>query len=201
MKRLFLLCLALLLCIAPVALAEDALPVVTSFPDFTLRTAQPLTFQGEKADGQSLFLFYSSAEAGVTMTAVNAVWTRRTDPFTPEAFTSVYQAMEDLIRVQYESGGASLTGFEVTEAVEQQLWDLPALVCDAFLTVCINDTDVNITQRGICVTGPFGTYLFTLSAWSPDLLEEATDALVQGLGWKEGSTDYSYPKGEDEKNT
>ena len=184
MKRLFLLSLALLLCLVSAAPAEEALPLLASFPDFTLRTAQPLAYQGEKADGQPLFLFYPSAEAGVTMTAVNAVWSSQAEPFTPEAFTAMYQASEGRIRAQYEAGGSSLTGFEVTEAEQRQLWDLTALVCDAFLTVHINDTDVDLTQRGICVTGPFGTYLFTLSAWSPDLLEEATDALVRGLKWK-----------------
>ena len=184
MKRMFLLCLALLLCLAFAAPAEDALPVVTFFPDFTLQTAQPLAYQGEKADGQPLFLFYPSAEAGVTMTAVNAVWSRRTDPFTAEDFTAMYQAMEEVIRSQYESAGTGLTDFSVTEAVEQQLWDMPALVCDAYLTVRVNDTDVDVVQRGVCVTGVFGTYLFTLSAWSPELMEEATAALVQGLGWR-----------------
>ena len=66
-----------------------------------------------------------------------------------------------------------------------EVWGMPVLVGDAELLVAVNDTDVTLVQRGMMVTGAFGTYLFSLSAWSQELLEEATETLTGSLTWKQ----------------
>ena len=61
---------------------------------------------------------------------------------------------------------------------------MKSLLCDAVLSVETAETSVLLYQRGIRVSGAFGTYLFSLSAWSQELLEEATEYLVGALEWK-----------------
>ena len=184
MKRWMILGMALLLLFCSAGTAEETGLIRTDFEDFTLQTRDSLAFRGEKADGQPLFLFYPFTEGNMAMTAVNAVWSRRQEPMTPEEFTGMYRMSEDGIRAQYESGGMLLKSFEVGDAAEREIWEMPALVCDAELLVRINDTDVSLVQRGLIVTGSFGSYLFSFSAWSPELLEEATESLVRALHWK-----------------
>ena len=193
MKRMWMIwaALALVFLCAP-GTAEENRPVLTDFDDFTLQTREALAYQGEKADGQPLFLFYPSAEGNVAMAAVNAVWIHREEPFTPEEFTGMHRTSEAGIKAQYEAGGYLLKSFEVGETVETEYWNLPALVCDAELTVTMNDTDVVLVQRGIVLTGAFGTYRFSLSAWSRDLLDEATGELIRALQWKQQSPDGVY---------
>lgn len=47
-----------------------------------------------------------------------------------------------------------------------------------------NKTEIILFQRTIRITGSFGTYLFSLSAFSSDDLENASGGLVQALQWK-----------------
>ena len=177
----------LVLCIALSGLsaaADGTGAVVTDFEDFTLRTDTALALLNEKAHGQALFLFYPCTEAGISMAAVNAVWSRDTDPLTAEAFSQLYRDAEADFRSQYESGGLLLTGYESGKAQEKACWDKTALFCDATLLIGINETETVLYQRGIRITGEFGTYTFSLSAWSPELLEEATEYLIRALAWK-----------------
>ena len=91
------------------------------------------------------------------------------------------------IRAQYAAGGNVLKGYTVGAASETELWGLRALVCDTEILIGVNDAEISLVQRSIRVTGAWGTYLFSLSAWEKSLLEEATDALVSSLRWKEAS--------------
>ncbi len=166
------------------ASAEGTGPVVNEFEDFILRTDAALALRSEKADGQALFLFYPYTEAGIAMTAVNAVWTRETTRLTVEAFSLLYREAEGEIRRQYEVGGLSLLRYESGEAQEKEAWGTPALFCDAVLLIGINDTEAPLYQRMIRLTGDFGTYAFSLSAWSPELLDEAAEYLFRALEWK-----------------
>lgn len=184
MKRLIITGMALLLLFCGTVTGEEAPGILTEFEDFFLRTETPPAFQGEKADGQPLFLFYPAAEGNVAMTAVNAVWSRREELMAPEEFSGMYRASEAGIRAQYESGGRLLKKFEVGEAAEREAWGMQALICDAELLVAMNETEITLVQRGMMITGPFGTYLFSLSAWSPELLEEATETLIGAISWK-----------------
>ena len=47
-----------------------------------------------------------------------------------------------------------------------------------------NKTEIILFQRTIRITGSFGTYLFSLSAFSSDDLENASGGLVQAVQWK-----------------
>ena len=183
MKRTAALILAAVLLFCLAASAENTGLILTAFDDFTLQTGAALSFSGEKADGMPLFAFCPAAEGNVTLSAVNAIWFRTQEPAAAEEFSASIRSTETAIRAQYEAGGQLLKSFDVGEAAEKELWGLPALVCDTELLVQVNETEVCLMQRSIRVTGAFGTYLFSISAWSADLLEEAEDALVQALQW------------------
>ena len=180
-RFVLILCAAVLLISSAAVTAEG---FFTEFDDFTLRTERALELQSEKTDNQPLFMFYPAVDAGIAMTAVNATWTRDGTPMTVEQFTQMYRDAEAMIRAQYEAGGRNLAGYDAQDAVEKELWGMRSLLCDAILSVETTETPVLLYQRGIRVSGDFGTYLFSLSAWSRELLEEATEYLVGALEWK-----------------
>ena len=182
MKRILILLIGILF-LCGGALAEDAGHIETRFEDFALRTPAGLEYAGEKADGQVLFMYYPSREANVSMAAVNAIWYDRDNPPTPAQLTEFCRKSEDRIRIQYESGGYRLKSFEVGEPREITLWGLSSLCCDTRMLVGISNTDTSLCQRVICVSGDFGTYLFSISAWSDDLLEEAAGSLADAVQW------------------
>ena len=180
-RFILILCAAVLAISAAAAAAEG---FFTEFDDFTLKTDRVLELQNERTDNQPLFMFYPAVDAGIAMTAVNATWTRDGTLMTTEQFTQMYRDAESMIRAQYEAGGRKLADYDAQDAVEKELWGMKSLLCDAVLCVETAETPVLLYQRGIRVSGVFGTYLFSLSAWSPELLEEATEYLVGALEWK-----------------
>lgn len=184
MKRLtaFLAVLALLFCCS--AAAENEKPVISEFEDFTLQTKGAPDYTGPKGEGQPLFVFFQAVTGSVSTSAVSASWIHATEPVSAAEFTGMMRNAEPGIRVQYESGGNVLAGYEVRDAFEAEYWERPLLVCDTEMLVRINDSEISLIQRCIRVTGGYGTYLFTLSAWTEDLLEEATGELVRALSWK-----------------
>ncbi len=184
MRRITAICTTLILLLGAAAFAEDAGRAVTDFEDFILRTDVPPEFRAEKADGQPLFLLYLPGEGNISLAAVNAVWNRDTEKMDPEAFAEMHRAAEEGIRAQYEAIGRELKSCRIGETVETELWGMPALVCDAELIVGFNDTEAYLVRRGIRVTGAFGSYTFSLSAWSQEHLEQATAALAEALRWK-----------------
>ena len=185
MKRIPALCLAILLLFCCMAGAEDESLSAVDFEDFTLQPGVPLTYRGEKTDGMPLFAFSLTVEGNIALSAVNAVWSREQVQLTPEEFTGSIRNTESEIRSRYEAGGYVLQSLDVRDAVECEYWGQPALRCDAQMQVNINDTEVIIVQRTIRITGSFGTYLFSLSSWSSDYLEEADDALVRAIRWRQ----------------
>ncbi len=179
--------LLLILCLAVPALsvcAESTRKIVTEFDDFILRTDWAMQLRNKKADNQPLFLFYPFVTGNVAMTAINATWSRDGQFITPEEFSLMYRDAEALIRAQYEASGRVLESYETKDAVEKEFWGRKSLVCDAVLTVKTNDTAILLNQRAIRVTGDFGAYTFSIAAWSPELLDEATDYLLVALEWK-----------------
>ena len=177
----------MLMCVLVVILcssAENAPGIVTEFDDFVLRTDQPLQIQNEKSETQPLFMFYPHQTAGMAMSAVNAAWSRDGSACTAEAFSLFCKDAEAAIRAQYEAGGRKLTGYESGEAAEAEIWGRTVLMCDTVLNISFNETETILFQRVIRVGGNFGTYLFSLSAWSPELLEEAAQILIKALEWK-----------------
>ena len=187
MKRMLVLLTAFALLLGGAAAAEGRDPVLSEFEDFTLQTGTAPAYAGAKADGQPLFVFYLSLAGDVSASAVNAVWLRQTEPSTADAFTEMIRGAESGIRAQYAAAGNVLKGYTVGTASETELWGLRALVCDTELLIGVNDAEISLVQRSIRVTGAWGTYLFSLSAWEKSLLEEATDALVSSLRWEEAS--------------
>ncbi len=184
MKYLSSFFLILILLCTVAASAETPELILTEFEDFSVRTGHALEYIGEKADGQPLFMYYSSSDGNITMTAVNAVWSQNGSGWTPEEFSEMCRNTESAVRAQYEASGLYLKEYNVREAVREELWGLPALRCDTDLLVQINDTEVNLSQRVIRIAGSFGTYTFSISAWSPELLDSATDSLIMAVQWK-----------------
>jgi len=184
MKRIPAFCLALILVFCSAAAAEEPALILTDFDDFTLTTDTPLSYRGEKSDGMPLFAFSSVSAGNVAMYMVNATWSALPEPVSADSFSEMIRASETAIRAQYAANGQQLKTFTVADAEEREFWGFHALLCDAELLVNVNSTEVCLVQRTIQVTGFFGTYIFSISAWSSDLLDEATEALVRGLQWK-----------------
>ena len=184
MKRLLVLLLSavLLLTCAP-AMAEN--PVVREFDDFTLKTKDTLDYAGPKAEGQPLFVFYHAVTGEISTSAVNAVWLSSAEPISAVEFTSMLQSAEPAMRAQQESKGNTLKRYKIMETVEKELWGKTALVCDTEMLIGLSNADIYVIQRSIRITGSFGTYIFSISAFSRKSLEEATDELVRAVQWKD----------------
>ena len=183
MKRMAAVCLAVLLLLCHAAKAENDNRFQFDFEDFILRINGSLSYRGGKSDGKPIFAFISST-AGITMSAVNAIWGSEQAELTPEAFTEEIRNNEASIYNQYGASGYTLLSYNVGNAVEKEYWGRKVLQSDAELLVRKNDTEIVLVQRAIRVTGSYGTYLFSLSAWSSDALEEASDTLVKAIQWK-----------------
>ncbi len=183
LKRISAICLAIILLLCCAAGAESENLLLSDFEDFILQTESALTYQGKKSDGMPLFAFTSST-AGISMSAVNAVWSSEQVQLTPEVYTASIRNTEAGIRAQYETGGYVLQSFDVENAVEKEYWGQTTLQCDVKLQVRMNDTAIVLFQRTIRITGSCGTYLFSLSAFSSDDLEDASVALEKAIEWK-----------------
>lgn len=183
LKRIPAVCLAVLLLLCCAAGAENENLPHYDFEDFILQTENALSYRGNKTEGMPLFAF-SASTAGISTSAVNAVWSSGQAQLNPEEFTAELRNSEAGIRSQYESRGYVLQSFRVQDAAEKEYWGRTALQCDAELQVRMNETEIILFQRTIRITGSFGTYLFSLSAFSSDDLENASGGLVQAVQWK-----------------
>ncbi len=183
MKRLLSLALSVVLLLCCAAAAEGSL-FTSEFEDFILKTPDVLSYTGPKADGQPLFSFYHAITGQVSSSAVSAAWLQQPDPVTAEAFSAMLRGAEPVIRSQQESLGNQLKSYQPGMAAEQELWGMPALVCDTEMTVGLVNSDISLYRRDIRVSGTFGTYIFSLSAFSLDYLEEITETLVAAVQWK-----------------
>ena len=183
MKRLLTLLLSAVLLLACASAAADS-PAAREFDDFTLKTQSALEYAGPKAEGQPLFAYYRTVTGEISTSAVNAVWLSSQNPVSAGDFTAMLRNAEPVMRAQQEAQGNTVKNFKVTEAAEQELWGKAVLVCDTEMTVWFANSNISVIQRSICVTGGFGTYIFSISAFSWKSLEEATDELVEAVRWK-----------------
>lgn len=184
MKRLpaLVLSVVLILCVGVAAAGN---PIVTEFADFTLKTQGALDYSSFKVVGQPLFVYYRTVTGEVSTSAVSAIWLPATEPVPAEDFTAMLWDAEPVMRAQQEAKKNTLKSYEVKETAEQELWKKPVLICDVDMLVGLPNSNITVFQRNIRVTGSFGTYIFTLSAFSRKSLEEAADELVQSLKWKD----------------
>ena len=183
MKRLITLLLSAALLLAFASAAADSI-TVREFEDFTLKTQSALEYAGPKVEGQPLFAYYHTVTGEISTSAVSVVWLSSQSPVSAGDFTSMLRNAEPVMRAQQESKGNTVKNYKVTEAVEQELWGKAVLVCDTEMTVYLTNSSISVIQRSICVTGSFGTYIFSISAFSWKSLEEATDELVKAIQWK-----------------
>ena len=165
MKRLFALVLSVVMLFGFTVAAADRV-VTTEFEDFTLQTTVVLDYSSFKVVGQPLFVYYRTVTGEVSTSAVSAIWLPSTDPVAAEAFTAMLREAESVMRSQQEAKGNTLKKYEVTEAVEQELWGVPVLICDVDMLVGLTNSSITVFQRSIRITGSCGTYIFSLSALS-----------------------------------
>ena len=183
MKRLLALFLSAVMLLNCSAAAADRV-VTSEFEDFTLQTTVPLDYSSFKVVGQPLFVYYRTVTGEVSTSAVSAIWLPSVEPVAADEFTAMLQEAEPAIRSQQETKGNTLEKYEVAEAAEQELWGAPVLVCDVDMLVGLANSSITVFQHSIRITGSYGTYIFSLSAFSRKSLEEATDELVRGIKWK-----------------
>lgn len=183
MKRLLSLVLSVVMLLCSVAAAADT-AVVTEFADFTLTTQAALDYSSFKVVGQPLFVYYRTVSGEVSTSAVSAIWLPSTEPVSPEEFTAMLRDAEPVMRAQQEAKKNTLKSYEVKDTAEQELWGEPVLVCDVDMLVGLSNSSITVFQRSIRITGSYGTYIFSLSAFSRKSLEEAVDELVRSLRWK-----------------
>ena len=183
MKRLLALFLSAVMLLGCAAAAADRV-VPSEFEDFTLQTTVPLDYSSFKVVGQPLFVYYRTVTGEVSTSAVSAIWLPSTDPVAADEFTSMLREAESVMRSQQEAKGNTLKKYEVAESAEAELWGVPVLVCDVDMLVGLTNSSITVFQRSIRITGSYGTYIFSLSAFSRKSLEEATDELVATVQWK-----------------
>ncbi len=183
MKRLPALILAVVMLLCCAAASADRV-FTTEFEDFTLNTPVALDYSSIKVVGQPLFVYYRTVTGEVSTSAVSAIWLPSVDPVSAEEFTAMLRNAEAAMGAQQASKGNTMKSYEVSEAVETELWGVPVLVCDAEMLVGLANSSITVFQRSIRVTGSYGTYIFSLSAFSRKSLDEAADELVQGIRWK-----------------
>ena len=183
MKRLFALILSAVMLLGCAVAAADRV-VTSEFEDFTLQTTVPLDYSSFKVVGQPLFVYYRTVTGEVSTSAVSAIWLPSTDPVTADEFTSMLRNAEPVMRSQQEAKGNTLKKYEVAESAEAELWGVPVLVCDVDMLVGLTNSSITVFQRSIRITGSYGTYIFSLSAFSRKSLEEATDELAAAVQWK-----------------
>ena len=180
MKRLVAQILSVVMLFGFTVAAADRL-VTSEFEDFTLQTTVPLDYSSFKVVGQPLFVYYRTVTGEVSTSAVSAIWLPSVEPVTADEFTAMLREAEPAMRSQQETKGNTLKSYEVSEAAETELWGVPVLVCDAEMLVGLTNSSITVFQRSIRITGSYGTYIFSLSAFSRKSLEEATDELVRGI--------------------
>ena len=183
MKRLFALVLSVVMHLGCSAAAADRV-VTSEFEDFTLQTTVPLDYSSFKVVGQPLFVYYRTVTGEVSTSAVSAIWLPSTEPVAAEEFTAMLRNAETAMSSQQAAKGNTLKSYEVSDAAEAELWGAPVLVCDAEMLVSLTNSSITVFQRSIRITGSYGTYIFSLSAFSRKSLEEATDELAAAVQWK-----------------
>ena len=183
MKRLLSLVLSVVMLLCCAAAAADRV-ITTEFEDFILNAPAALDYSSFKVVGQPLFVYYRTVTGEVSTSAVSAVWLPSVDPVSAEEFTAMLRDAEAAMGAQQATKGNTMKSYEVSEAVETELWGVPVLVCDAEMLVGLTNSSITVFQRSIRITGSYGTYIFSLSAFSRKSMEEATDELVQGIQWK-----------------
>lgn len=183
MKRLFALVLSAVMLLGCSAAAADNLHT-SDFEDFTLNTPVALDYSSFKAAGQPLFVYYRTVTGEISTSAVSAIWLPSVDPVSAEEFTAMLRDAEAAMGAQQASKGNTMKSYEVSEAAETELWGVPVLVCDAEMLVGLANSSITVFQRSIRITGSYGTYIFSLSAFSRKSMEEATDELAAAVQWK-----------------
>ena len=178
-----LICVMLLTCIA------SANTATKDFGDFSIDLDPGMPCQeNQKAESAVLFVLYPAYNAiGDTATNFNAVWSSNVTDLTTyrdsdrEVFTRM---LEGEITAQYQAVGFTMTDFSVSDIGLLSIGGKPALVYQMTYSLANEDYSGSLIQRQAVVSDPaFGTYTFTGTAKTPELMETYLASLFEAISW------------------
>lgn len=185
---LILACLLALSCVS--APAETAVePTGVDLGDFSLLIDPDMPCQlNEKAENAVWFTLYPAYKAaGDSATNFNVVWSQEyndlsswKDSDAPDYISDVKTKTEE----QYAALGAELIDFEIPAIQLTKLDGKDALASYMTSTIRYNGVEASLHQMNAIVSDPaFGTYTFTGTAQTQELLAAYVDPLFDAIRW------------------
>lgn len=197
-KTLIALLLACMLALPFQAALAQAAPALTVFDagDFTLTLDPDTPVQmAEKAESTVYFTLYPAYLAlGDTSANFNCVWNSQAQDI--ESWNSLQlNLLQSSLYPQFLSAYAqqnlTLTDFHVKDMRVSTLDGKPALMYTLESTLDLSGlgegyagTQVSLIQRLVIASGDFGTYTFTGTATTEELLSAYIDPMFDSLRWK-----------------
>lgn len=184
---LLLACVMALTCIAAAETAGTAYPI--DFGDFSMVIDPDKPCQeGEKADNAVMLVLYPAYNAiGDTNTNFNIVWSSsdaNIGSFQDSDREALFGMLENQISTQYEALGFSMTGFSVSDVELISIDGKPALTYRMAYSISNDSVSGDLIQvQAIVSDSSFGTYTFTGTAQSTELLETYVKPLLDAVTW------------------
>ena len=182
MKKIFALLLALcLVCVSAAALAEAVAEAKTVELDgFSLNLqAGEYYFVDQKAVNQVYVTVYPYYANGDTSSNYNFGWAGDVFEVTVDDVKAQAAAIEENIRTTLEANGISLDSFTVGDPYDATLNDVPCIALEFQMDISAFGMTMTVYQREILV-GSIG-YTITISAMTPDSLDEMTQLMADAL--------------------
>lgn len=179
-KATALLLVLCLLCAGAAALAETAEATRLELDGFTLELNSGEYYETyEKSAGQIYAFVCPFFSSGDVSQNYCFYWDGAPFEMTEEEAKARIPEMEEELRAGLEDVGFSLISMSVDDIYEAELNGMPCVVTDLELSISAFGTTVTTWEREIMI-GSLG-YLITISAASPDELEEITGQLAYSL--------------------
>ena len=182
MKKIVALLLVLFLaCVSAAALAEAVTEKKTVELDgFSLDLqAGEYYFVDQKAVNQVYVTVYPYYGSGDTSSNYNFVWVGDVFEVTTNDVKAQAATIEENIRGTLEANGISLDSMTVGDPYEATLNDVPCIALEFQMDISAFGMTMTVYQREILV-GSIG-YTITISAMTPDSLDEMTQLMADAL--------------------
>ncbi|MBQ9264716.1 MAG: hypothetical protein IJ189_11010 [Clostridia bacterium] len=197
MKKFTALLLAWLLLMGCAAALAQAAPAATpiSFGDFSMTLDPNMAGQlGDKTENGILMTLYPAYnEIGDSSTNFNSVWNSTiTDigAWTQQDMTSYFNTVNGQLASAYQEQNLVLKDFSISGSTFREIDGLTALVYTMVSTVDFSGYGeqykgmvLQMYQLQAVVSGKFGTYTFTGTAQSEELLHTYVDPLLDLITW------------------
>lgn len=190
MKKLVSLLLTIALLLTAVsAFAETAADTkvqTLNFGDFSMDIDPEMKGDlGEKADNQVYLILYPLYnETGDQSTNFNAVWTEAGQELTEDLTDTTAQTIVAGVSEQLTAVGYTVTGSELLASQFTELGGLPCIALVYSVDLDVSGTACTLYyEQGIVSDAELGTWTFTGTTQSTDLLMEAIDPLFDAISW------------------